>query len=310
VARPPDRAHNVALAGRAPSAPAKPRPAAHTRPTEPESLLSSATPEIAAPRPTPRPAGPDFVGIGVQKSGTTWIADVLAQHPGVVIREKEISFFVRYYHRGWRWYELHFRDKQGRLAGEFSVNYIYSPRSDSTHREFYPRWNPRRRLLFWRTYPAARAELAARYPDLKIIVAFRDPADRAWSHYWFWRRRRERNRKKVVPFERMFQDDGRWIRTQGYYADLLKPWRATFPDLKVVFFDDIVTRPLEVARDVYAFVGADPAFAPALEQRVNAGRYPEMPAETRRTLVHLYRGQIEELAAMTGRDLGRWCEAP
>ncbi len=41
----------------------------------------------------PRSEGPDFVGVGMQKSVTGWVADVIAQHPGVLMRKKEINFF-------------------------------------------------------------------------------------------------------------------------------------------------------------------------------------------------------------------------
>jgi hypothetical protein len=101
----------------------------------------------------PRERGPDFVGVGVQKSGTTWLADVLGQHPGVLLRRKEISFFVRHFHRGWGWYEAFFEGKEGRLAGELSVNHLYSPRAETARREFYPSWN----LLSFSIRPGPRA---------------------------------------------------------------------------------------------------------------------------------------------------------
>jgi hypothetical protein len=272
--------------------------------------------ELAAPaarrdsvaRPAPRERGPDWVGVGVQKSGTTWVADVLAQHPEVLVRKKEISFFVRYFHRGWGWYESWFEGKDGRLAGELSVNYIYSPRPDSSHLEFYPRWNPRRRVLFWRRQPSARDELHRRYPGLRVFAVFRNPIERAWSHYWYWRRRRERNRKRVVAFERMFADDGRWIRTQGRYADLLAHWRERFPDMGCFFYDDIALRPRSLAAEIYRFVGVDDRFEPELARRVNEGRYDPMPVGARERLVEAYRDQILRFGHMTGRDLSHWLE--
>lgn len=261
-----------------------------------------------AARPTPRAEGPDFVGVGAQKSGTTWVADVLRQHPEVHLDEKEISFFVQHFHRGYGWYHRFFAEKDGRMAGEITVSYLIAPRPQSSRKEFYPRWNPRRTLLFWRRAPSARDELAARYPGLRVFVVLRDPADRAWSHYWFWRQRKERCGGRVVPFERMFADDGRWIRTYGLYADHVTYWREAFPDLGLFFFDDLEQDPLGLARAIYRFVGVDPAFRPEVAKKPNKGRYAPMPRETRASLVESYREQIERLAAMTGRDLGRWLE--
>ena len=257
---------------------------------------------------TPRAEGPDFVGVGVQKCGTTWLADILSQHPGVLVNKKEIGFYVHRFHRGYEWYHKWFEDKGERLAGEISVNYFVTPRPDSTHKEFYPKWNPRRGMLFWRKRPAARDELKENYPGLKVFAIFRNPVDRAWSHYWFWRNRKERLGKRIIPFERMFEDDGRWIRLQGCYADKLAYWREAFPDMAAFLFDDLRNRPGELAREVYRFIGIDDSFEPVLQKKVNKGKYDPMPPETREMLIEAYRDQIQRFAGMIGRDLSHWLE--
>ena len=45
---------------------------------------------------------PDFLGIGAQRSGTTWLYEQLRGHPQVVMssKRKEIHFFDRHYDRG------------------------------------------------------------------------------------------------------------------------------------------------------------------------------------------------------------------
>jgi hypothetical protein len=264
------------------------------------------TPLETAAEAARREVGPDFLGVGVQRAGSTWVTNVLRQHPQVWMRRKEISFFTRHYHRGWGWYEKHFAGRDDRTAGEFSVNYFYAPRPDSTHREFYPRWNPRRKVQFWRELPSPRHALARRYPDLRVFVVLRNPVDRAWSHYWYWRSRRAHSRKRVVPFERMFADDGRWIDTQGRYADHLAHWQQVFPRMGVFFFDDLRERPAEFACELYRFVGVDPHFAPKTSERINARPYEPMPPELRRALVAHYGDQVERLQEMVGRDLSGW----
>ncbi len=250
--------------------------------------------------------GPDFVGIGVQKSGTTWAGDILAQHPKILIQKKEISFFVHHFHKGYDWYEKWFQGRGNGIAGEFSVNYIYTPRPESTIKEYYPKWNPRRKLLFWRNNPSARDELKRCYPEVKVLAFFRNPIQRAWSHYWFWRNRRELNRKCVVSFQQMFKEDGRWLQLQGNYADLLSFWRHSFPDLGVFLFDDIQERPVALTRELFEFVGVDPGFVPVFSGAVNSGDYPLMPKDIQRDLIEYYREQILCFAAMIGRNLDHW----
>jgi hypothetical protein len=255
-------------------------------------------------------SGPDFVGIGVQKSGTTWLGDIFSQHPEVLFApQKEVNFYTRRYHRGYRWYEDIFRKTAGqRAAGEISVNYMYSPRPDNFGKGLYPNKDFRRLPAFWRRFPAARDELKAHYPNLRILAMFRNPADRAWSHYWYWRRRRERLGKRIFPFEKMFADDGRWIRLQGNFADHLAYWREKFPDIGVFFYDDLLRAPAELAREAYRFIGVDENFKPDLTRRFKASSSTPMTAQTRQMLIDAYREQILRFSEMTGRDLSQWLD--
>ncbi len=41
----------------------------------------------------PGPQGPDFVGVGVHKAGTSWLAKMIAQHPRLFINKKDNQLF-------------------------------------------------------------------------------------------------------------------------------------------------------------------------------------------------------------------------
>ena len=254
---------------------------------------------------------PDFIGVGVQKCGTTWLGARLAEHPQILFDKKEISYFSNHFYKGYDWYHEHFKDKGDRIAGEFSINYFITPRPDSTHIEHYPRWS----LQSWfkhltRKHPAARDEIKKSYPDIKILAMFRNPADRAWSHYWMWAEKLNRTGKArlMVPFEKVFWDNGRWIRTHGHYARHLKYWREAFPEMGVFLFDDLVADPAAFISSVYRFLGVDDTFVGALGGSMNRRRYEPMSEETRRTVLDYYRGEIREFSALIGRDLSHWLE--
>jgi hypothetical protein len=104
----------------------------------------------------------------------------------------------------------------------------------------------------------------------------------------------------------MFRDDGRWIATQGCYADHLAHWRERFPGIGVFFYDDLRERPAEFVRALYAFVQVDPDFTPQAGERLNAREYAPMPPELRRRLTLHYREQVQRLEPMVGRDLSAW----
>lgn len=108
-------------------------------------------------------APPDFVGVGAQKSGTTWWYSLLAAHPRVHEppgRRKELHYFDRYWDQEFgpedaRRYHSYFPRPAGGMAGE---------------------WTPRYMVDFWT--PALLRESA---PDVKILVILRDPFDRFCS---------------------------------------------------------------------------------------------------------------------------------
>lgn len=100
---------------------------------------------------------PDFVILGAMRAGTTTLARQLERLPGVgMAPEKEVHYFDRHYDRGPAWYASRLGD--GAVVGEATPNYLY--------------------------HPEALVRLAADAPDVRVVVTLRDPADRAWSHYW------------------------------------------------------------------------------------------------------------------------------
>ena len=103
--------------------------------------------------------GVNFIGVGAQKSGTSWIYACLYEHPEICAPIKEIHFFSRpRYEKGIAWYEKQFdRCAVEKLRGEFSTSYLYTPE--------------------------AAARIHAAYPDAKIIAVLRNPIDRAYSQY-------------------------------------------------------------------------------------------------------------------------------
>ena len=113
---------------------------------------------------------PDFVVIGAQKAGTTSLYRMLRKHPQVHMpRTKELHYFDFHYERGPEWYAAQFRPgRWERRRGEATPNYMWGP--------------------------LARQRLIADLPSARIIAILRNPVDRAYSHYWHDRRRREMER--------------------------------------------------------------------------------------------------------------------
>ncbi|MGH9027017.1 MAG: hypothetical protein ACRDWD_13010, partial [Acidimicrobiia bacterium] len=76
-------------------------------------------------------AAPDFVGVGVQKAGTTWWYELIASHPRVShhARPKELHFFDRAWEDGFSdadrlRYWRYFPRPDGGVSGEWTPGYL------------------------------------------------------------------------------------------------------------------------------------------------------------------------------------------
>jgi hypothetical protein len=194
---------------------------------------------------------PNFIGIGAQRAGTSWMYACLYEHPRVCMPRKEINFFSREpnWRRGFGWYEEIFGEcPPDAVSGEFSTSYL--------------------------TAPDAAARIRDRYPQVRLVVSLRSPVDRAYSSYL------NDIVAGVVPRERGFQealDEHPEYLDVGRYAGHLRRYLELFPreQLLVSIFEDSRQDPLGAIQEVYRFLGVDSGFRPSmLDRRVGAGRVP------------------------------------
>lgn len=123
--------------------------------------------------PAPHRPRVDFLVAGVQKGGTTALFDYLRLHPALnMAPAKEVHFFddesVDWAAPDYGAYHAAFPDREG-VRGEATPIYIY--------------------------WPGALERIAAYNPAMRLILLFRDPVERAWSHW-----KMERTRTETEPF--------------------------------------------------------------------------------------------------------------
>jgi hypothetical protein len=271
----------------------------------------------------PAPSVATFVVIGPGKAGTTWMYNLLREHPEVcVAAAKETMFFDANYHRGVDWYHRFYEACAGQTAvGEVCNSYIFSEE--------------------------APARMHAYNPALKLVTSLRNPIDRAFSNYLFWLR----NAQVTGSFEDALvaRPD---LLVQGLYARHLERYLSHFPaeQLLVLAFNDLKRDPLGFARRLLEFLEADPERVPdvAGEKVLGASRprsrvaarvvkqaavavrrvgmpdvvtrvksgalprllyrqysdaeYPSMRAETHAELVRYFAADVARLSELTGRD--------
>lgn len=193
----------------------------------------------------------DFIGIGAQRTGTSWTYACLYEHPEICAPIKEIHFFSRdRFSNGTTWYEDHFK-KCGKnmVCGEFSTSYLYTP------------------ITAKRIHDC--------YPDVKIIAILRNPIDRAFSHYG------NAIKGGEIPESRSFEayyTAEKSVLEQGLYALQLKQYFTYFDRSRmlILIHEDAKKDPLAFIQSIYAFLGVDAQFVPSmLTDAINVSRVPK-----------------------------------
>lgn len=176
---------------------------------------------------------PNFIGLGAQKCASSWLYQVMFDHPQVFVSTpKELDFFSAFYDRGLMWYENYFTEAGGCSArGEVSPSYL--PDFD------------------------APARAKAYDPNFKIIICLRDPVARLVSNH--------SHDLRLAFFagddlsvEAGLKNNPMYVE-QSFYAKHIKHWLKFFPQEQMLFLlqEEIKQAPDAEARRVYEFLQVD-----------------------------------------------------
>lgn len=200
---------------------------------------------------------PNFIGIGASKCGTTWLHELLAEHPDVYMptRRKEINYFNfdDNFARGQQWYESFFPDSasasQYQAIGEFTPRYL----DDS----------------------GKCAERISSLPSVeKLILMVRNPIDRAYSQYC--------HSVKAGHGGKSFEDflaNTPLIIHDGFYARKLEYYLARYTKEQIccLIFEESVNNLEYTKGKVGKFLGVSSTRFPATSgtSRANASYVPK-----------------------------------
>lgn len=256
---------------------------------------SSVTPNAAAPARIARRAvtHPAWIGIGAQRCGTTWFADLLCRHPQVslaVTGKKEIHYFDRFAVDPWteaaagEYRELFDPDL---AAGEFTPAYLRSL------------WVP----------PLLRA--ACRGTPL-IVAILRDPVERfASAMRWEAARRPPPPRKDVRAYRQWARLGGNSAQWGGMYASQLDLWARHFPPERIVVlqYETLREDPRPALARVWRALRLDPVdveTSPEPTWNSTRGSAWSAPPGLIAQLRVLYAPEVAAVAARWGIDPALW----
>lgn len=245
----------------------------------------------------------DFLGVGVQKAGTSALDSYLRMHPALCMASiKEVHFFdedgafFREAMHGYEGYHRHFAPTPATaLIGEITPAYIY--------------WNDAPRRI-WQYNPA-----------MKLIAVLRNPVTRAFSH---WNMARDRG-EDPLPFWDALQAERERCRAslplqnrpfsyvdRGFYTAQLRRLWAFFPSEQVLVlrYEDLRDRASETLDRIFDFLGV--SRLPALPPTVAHARpyVTRMSQREWRFLHDVFEFEIRALERLLRWDCSDWLRAP
>ena len=277
---------------------------------------------------------PDFIGIGAQKAGTTWLHRNLRVHPEIFMPRKEIHYFdrkiddrsnalSRFFGKSptdeqWRrqtkhWLGLHARGLSLRDL-LWDLKYYMQSYDDDWYASVFEPARGRVTGEITPAYSALDKGKVARVhglaPEAKIIFMMRNPIERVWS-------------QAVMSFDKVEKgsagsvSEKKFLRRIGHasfqsltdYLKTLDTWRLYYPEERIFvgFLEDVHFFPEDLLQAVYDFLDVDPFFrSPEPEKKVHVRSEESMPSGVAVQVAQNYRQQMERFEKRFGGYASFW----
>ena len=255
---------------------------------------------------------PDFMIIGAQKCGTTFLYRLLNRHPYIVLSSrKEVHYFdnvgnnLRY---GMNWYRSHFPTHFYRYYQRcFGRNFITGEASP-----------------YYIFHPSVPERVFQKVPKVKLIALLRDPVARAYSHYHHnvrngfeqltfeqaigreeERLEREEERLKADTSYYSYNHVNYSYLSRGIYLRQLINWRRYFSEEQMLLIrsEDFFSNPAQIYSKILAFLGL-PEWDIDEYSGSNSNGYPDMDPDTEKRLIVYFHPHNEKLYEFMGVDFG------
>lgn len=280
---------------------------------------------------------PTFLGIGAQRSGTTWMYEQLRLHPEIWLTPvKEVHYFDKRDHLSLlanKHYRKHLHRRLYTYLQVFTelkltnlhyiswdLNYFLNKRDT---RWYVSIFRPGPGQIAGEITPAYMTldidvvkEIRQLNPAMKIIFLMRDPIERAWSGAV---KSLARDQKRKITdisdedFMHYFERKGAILR--GDYINALDIWENVFGphQIHIDFMDEIQKKPEDVIRRLYRFleVSDNENLIPKnLKRKVNStdGYKTAIPERFESYLAQRYLAQLEILNKRFGGHTKTWLQ--
>jgi len=283
---------------------------------------------------------PDFLGIGAQRAGSTWLYRNLQNHPDIWLPPiKELHYFdgkknglpegifQKFFSKRWphsRYRRMFLSRIKAKLKScrlqdfLWDYNFFFKEQNDQWYASLFKFGSGRRTGEICPGYSVLDREDVAYIFDLmpkaKIIFILRNPIERSWSQAIKEFLTHKRRRIESIS-------DKEWIDCFNHprvllrsdYLRTLNNWSTYYSEKQIFvgFFEDIVERPTELLLSIYEFLKVDVSekYITSISQKpINVGVKSDIPIEWAMYLAHLHYEQIKEINQVLGRHSSAWLE--
>ncbi|MDQ5809232.1 MAG: sulfotransferase [Actinomycetota bacterium] len=276
---------------------------------------------------------PDFLIIGAQKAGTTWLHRNLQTHPRIWMpKEKELHYFdekvknesslvsrlrgERAMDERWR---RQLRRQLGRYDKEFSLrnlmwdlNYFFRPYNDKWYASLFRQGRGKVTGEATPDYSiidgAAVAHVHEIMPKARIIFMMRNPIERMWSQA-LMDYRMEVSPEKINEEIFLRHFDGRRPRLFSDYRRTLENWGSFYPheQIFVGFLEDVHFYPNRLLKRLYRFLGVETGIDyKVIRRKIHSRDVQTMPTKLAVYLARVYREDLGLLSERFGGYASFW----
>ena len=266
--------------------------------------------------------GPNFIVIGAQRSGTTWLHRVLSQHERLWLTPvKELHYFdkqsiklgvlSKYERHRARFWSF----KRAAIDPRWFCRYWFMPRGDGWYGKLFRRARQRGKIAGEIT-PAYAAlseqkwdQIHSLFPEVRLIFVMRDPIARTWSAL-----RNNMKKGRIDPsssvedlIELSLKSS---ISSRSDYIRAIRMVESRFGSerLHCCFFEELSRRPSAFADAIFEFLGVDPMgedlALPAAVNSAAGGDQP--PLALQQALAKEYLPMVDYLAERFGNVPREW----
>lgn len=231
----------------------------------------------------------NFMCIGAQKSGTTWLHATLSRHPSIAFPGgKEVHYWDAHLAKGISWYKELFLDDR-HCNGDITPAYAILP-------------------------VEVIRQMHADFPSMPFIYLIRNPIERAWSAARMAVLRAEMSYPEAS--DQWFIDHFRSASSlsRGDYAKCLENWFSVYPRelFLIARYEDVFREPIIFANKALRHIGLCAFFTEAdqdaLAEPVFEGPGCALRPALREVLLDLYADRIDALSNLLDEDFSAWKE--